>query len=201
MKRLFGLLAAAMLAACAGTSSDGGGWVTLIDGASGMDNFYQVGDVNWRAQDGAIVGDKGKGGFLVTKKSYKDFELRAEFWADHNTNSGIFVRITNPQKITAVDAYEMNIFDERPGPEYGTGGVPNYAKIAGPMVKAGGRWNTYVITAKGDQFVLVLNGVQTATFRDAKNPQGPIGLQFGNIPPKDLPGGAIKWRKVQIREL
>jgi len=199
MKRVISLLAAALLAACAGMFDDG--WTTLIDGTSGMDNFYQVGDANWRAQDGAIMADKGKGGFLVTKKSYRDFELRAEFWAEQTTNSGIFVRITNPQKITAVDAYEMNIFDQRPGPEYGTGGVPNYAKIAGPMVKAAGRWNTYVISAKGDQFVLNLNGVQTATFRDGKNPQGPIGLQFGNIPPKDLPGGAIKWRKVQIREL
>src|SRR5262245_46966546 len=200
MKRIIGFAAVLFIAACAG--SGGGGWTTLIDGASGMENFYAVGDANWRAEAGAVVADKAKtGGFLVSKNSYKDFQLRAEFWADHNTNSGIFIRVTNPQKITAVDAYECNIFDERPGPEYGTGGVPNYAKIAGPMVKAGGKWNTYEITAKGDQFVLILNGVQTATFRDSKNPQGPIGLQFGNIPPKDLPGGAIKWRKVQIREL
>jgi hypothetical protein len=200
MKRIVGVLMALLVAGCAG-SGGGDGWVTLIDGSSGMENFSAVGDVNWRAEGGAIVGDKGKGGFLVSKKSYKDFQLRAEFWADHNTNSGIFIRITNTQKITGVDAYECNIFDERPGPEYGTGGVPNYAKLTKPMVKAGGRWNTYEITAQGDHFVLVLNGVQTASFSNSKNAQGPIGLQFGNIPPKDLPGGAIRWRKVQIKEL
>lgn len=200
MKRIIGFLSALLVAACAATGG-GDGWITLIDGASGMDNFYPVGDANWRAEGGAIVADKGKGGFLVSKQSFKDFQLRAEFWADHNTNSGIFIRISNPQKITGADAYECNIFDERPGPEYGTGGVPNYAKLTAPMVKAGGKWNTYEITAKGDQFVLVLNGVQTVSFRNAKNPQGPVGLQFGNIPPKDLPGGAIKWRKVQIKEL
>lgn len=46
-----------------------GGWVTLIDGATGLDNWNRVGDANWRAEDGAIVADKGKGGFLVSKAS------------------------------------------------------------------------------------------------------------------------------------
>ena len=30
---------------------------------------------------------------------------------------------------------------------------------------------------------------------------GLLALQFGNRPPKGEPGGAIKWRKVMIREL
>ena len=45
------------------------GWVTLIDGDKGLENFHRVGDANWRAEDGAIVADKGKGGFLVSKNS------------------------------------------------------------------------------------------------------------------------------------
>ena len=32
------------------------------------------------------MADKGKGGHLVSKNSYKDFQIRAEFWADHTTN-------------------------------------------------------------------------------------------------------------------
>ena len=35
------------------------GWATLIDGATGLDNWNRVGDANWRAEDGAIVADKG----------------------------------------------------------------------------------------------------------------------------------------------
>lgn len=204
MKRLFiavtSLIAGLAVSGCAQMSGSGAGWTTLIDGTSGMENWTPVGDANWRAENGAIVADKGKGGYLVSKKSYTDFQIRAEFWADHNTNSGVFLRVTNPAKITAVDAYEVNIFDERPGPEYGTGAIVNYAKIS-PMPKAGGKWNTYDITAKGSQLIVVLNGVETANIRNDKNARGPIALQFGNIPPKNLPGGAIKWRKVQIREL
>jgi hypothetical protein len=205
MKRLSvitaGLLVAFSLFGCSympwGESD--AGWTTLIDGSAGLENFNPVGDANWRAESGAIVADKGKGGHLVSKNSYKDFQIRAEFWADHTTNSGVFLRITNPNKITATDAYEVNIYDQRPEPEYGTGAIVNFAKVA-PMPKAGGKWNTYEITAKGSQLTVVLNGVQTVSVQDSKMAQGPFSLQFGNGP-NDAPGGAIKWRKVQIRSL
>jgi hypothetical protein len=177
----------------------GAGWTTLIDGAKGLENWDRVGDANWQVQDGAIVADKGKGGFLVSKNSYKDFQIRAEFWADHTTNSGIFIRCSNPKEITATNAYEVNIFDQRPEPIYGTGGIVNVAKVD-PMPKAGGKWNTYEITAKGSQLTVVLNGVKTADVQDSTHAQGPFALQFGNGP-KDAPGGVIKWRKVQIKPL
>src|SRR6266436_3508612 len=175
------------------------GWTTLIDGATGLDKWDRIGDANWRAEDGAIVADKGKGGFLVSKNSYKDFQIRAEFWADHNTNSGVFLRVTNPNKVTATDAYEVNIYDQRPEPDYGTGAIVNVAKVA-PMPKAGGKWNTYEITAKGSQLTVVLNGVQTVNVQNSQFAQGRVALQYG-LGPKDAPGGAIKWRKVQVKEL
>ncbi|TAJ78743.1 DUF1080 domain-containing protein [bacterium] len=175
------------------------GWITLIDGPRGLENWNRIGDANWRAEDGAIVADKGKGGFLVSKNSYKDFQIRAEFWADHTTNSGIFIRCSDPKKVGATSAYEVNIYDQRPEPDYGTGAIVNVAKVA-PMPKAGGKWNTYEITAKGSQLIVVLNGVQTVNVQNSQFAQGPFALQFGNGP-KDAPGGVIKWRKVQIREL
>ncbi len=51
------------------------GWITLIDGTAGLDNWNRIGDANWRAEDGAIVADKGKGGYLVSKNSYRDFQI------------------------------------------------------------------------------------------------------------------------------
>jgi hypothetical protein len=196
-KGLLAIATALLLTGCSTMTPDS--WITLIDGGSGLDNFTRVGDANWRSEGGAIVADKGKGGFLLTKNSYKDFEIRAEFWADATTNSGIFIRIADPQKITADSSYEVNIFDQRPDPTYGTGGIVNVAKIS-PMPKAGGRWNTYEITARGPRLIVVLNGVKTVDVQDGKFAQGPFALQFGNLP-KDAPGGAIKWRKVQVRPL
>src|SRR5205823_13252206 len=74
------------------------GWVTLLDGSNPktQDNWNRIGDANWLTESGAIVADKGKGGHLVSKNSYKDFQIRAEFWADHSTNRRIFIRITAP---------------------------------------------------------------------------------------------------------
>ena len=71
------------------------------------------------------MADKGKGGHLVSKSSYKDFQIRAEFWADHTTNSGIFFRISDPKTIGSKSAYEANIYDQRLEPEYGTGAIVN----------------------------------------------------------------------------
>jgi Domain of Unknown Function (DUF1080) len=175
-------------------------WTTLIDGASGLDNFERVGDANWRAEDGAIVADKAKvGSFLVSKNTYKDFQIKAEFWADHTTNSGVFIRLSDPKTVTAANSYEVNIYDQRPDPDYGTGAIVDVAKVV-PMPKAGGKWNTFVITAKGSNLVVEFNGVQTVNINDSKFASGPIALQFANGP-KDAPGGAIKWRKVQITSL
>jgi 3-keto-disaccharide hydrolase len=113
------------------------GWTTLIDGATGLDNWNRIGDANWRSEAGAIIADKGKGGFLVSKSSYKDFQIQVKFWADHTTNSGVFLRCSDPKAITATNAYEVNIYDQRPEPAYGTGGIVNVAKVS-PMPKAGG---------------------------------------------------------------
>jgi hypothetical protein len=96
------------------------GWITLLDGSNPktLDNWNRIGDANWRAEDGAIVADKGKGGHLVSKNSYKDFQIRAEFWADHTTNSGIFFRISDPKN----DRIQNRLRGEYLRPAPGAGG-------------------------------------------------------------------------------
>ena len=188
------------LAACAHLSG-GDGWVTLIDGDKGLDNWNRIGDANWRAESGAVVADKGKAGYLVSRNPYKDFEIRAEFWAETDTNSGVFIRCADPAKIGAATCYEVNIWDIRPEPKYATGAIVDHAAVPVPLVhKAGGRWNTYEISAKGTQLIVKLNGVQTVSVQDGKHASGPFALQYGPGV-KGAQGGVIKWRRVQIRPL
>ena len=169
MKRLI-VAAAALLAVGCATVDGMMGWTTLIDGDKGLENFNRAGDVNWRAEGGAIVGDKGKGGFLVTKHLYKDFQIRAEFYAEDNTNSGIFLRIQDVNKIGAANSYEVNIYDRRAGPEYSTAGIVDFAKVpVPPIYKAANRWNTFDITAKGGNLVVVFNGVYFVRPRSRKS--------------------------------
>ena len=176
------------------------GWTTLVGGPDSLQNWDRVGDANWRMEDGMVVADKASvASYLVSKNSYKDFQIRAEFWADHTTNSGIFIRLSDPKKVSATNSYEVNIYDQRPDPSYGTGAIVDFAKVS-PMPKAGGKWNTFLITAKGTNLIVEMNGVQTVNIQDSKFVSGPLALQFGNGP-KDAPGGIIKWRKVQVTSL
>ena len=205
MKRLSFVIAALLVvvftaAGCA-SRAPSAGWVTLIDGDKGLENFNRIGDANWRAEGGAIVADKGKGGHLVTKNAYKDFEIYAEFYAESNTNSGIFLRASDPQKVGAGNAYEVNIWDIRPDPTYATGGIVGLASVPVPIVhKAGGKWNTYEIYAKGPELTVKLNGVVTVSVQDRKYASGPFSLQYGSGV-KGATGGPIKWRKVEVRPL
>jgi Domain of Unknown Function (DUF1080) len=193
------LLAGCAVVACSHQASgQAAGWTTLFDGTN-LNNFTQIGDANWRLVDGAVEADRGNG-FLVTKDTYADFEIRAEFWVNDDANSGIFIRCTDPTKVTGQNAYEVNIFDKRPDPSYGTGAIVNVAKVS-PMPKAGGKWNTYEITAKGSQFTVVLNGVKTVDgAQDSKIASGHIALQYGVGAPGTGPG-IVKFRKVEIRRL
>jgi hypothetical protein len=188
------LLAAVALAGCA-SGAGSSGWVTLIDGSKGLENFDRVGTADWSAADGAIQATPaGKdSGYLVSKASYKDFMVRAEFWASDDANSGVFLRCQDPKTITDENCYEANIFDQRPDPTYGTGAIVKVAKAPEPMPKAGGKWNTYEITAQGKRLVLVLNGVKTVDIEDGKLASGPIALQWAR--------GTIKFRKVEIKPL
>jgi len=205
MKR--SLVAAAIvagLAACAQLHLPGMGWETLLDGDKGLENFDRVGDANWRAEDGAIVADRGKSGFLVSKNAYKDFELRAEFWAESDTNSGVFIRCNNRSTIDSKNCYEVNIWDTRPDPKYGSGAIVDVAAVPVPLTnKVGGRWNTYEITARGQHMTVRLNGATTVEVDETRmnHASGPFGLQYAPGGAQGAQGGPIKWRKVEIRPL
>jgi hypothetical protein len=176
------------------TAQTGPGWVTLIDGKS-MGDWDRVGESNWRLEEGAVVADKRTSkdpAYLVTKTSYKDFQIYAEFWASDDANSGIFIRCSDPKKIGAKTCYEVNIFDTRKDPTYGTGAIVNFAEVS-PMPKAGGKWNTFEITAKGRHLVVMLNGQKTVDIQSGFFTEGPFTLQHG--------AGVIKFRKVAIKPL
>jgi hypothetical protein len=162
---------------------------TTLSGS--FDAWNKIGDANWRIENGEFVADMGAG-HLVSKESYTDFHLTAEFWTDAGANSGVFLRVSDPNAITDRTAYEANIFDTRPDPAYRTGAIVNFASPSENLDTAG-KWNTYDITVQGDHIVLVLNGVQTVDVHDSTYASGPISLQYGQ--------GVVKFRNVEIEKL
>jgi len=176
------------------SGQSGEGWVTLLDGDN-MGDWIRVGETNWRIEDGAVVADTRTSegaAYLVSKTSYKDFQIYVEFWASDDANSGIFIRCSDLEKIGDKTCYEVNIFDQRKDPTYGTGGIVNFVEV-NPMPKAGGKWNTFEITAKGRDITVVLNGEKTAELHNGLFTEGPFALQHG--------GGVMKFRKVAVKPL
>jgi hypothetical protein len=201
VKRAMHFLFSAVVAGCGiyavipEAASQEAGWITLFDG-KGLDGWDEVGGSNWHVADGAIVADtmadKKEPGYLVTKKSYKNFAVRIEFMPSDDANSGIYFRCLDAKENHGPACYEANIFDQRPDPSYGTGAITRYVEV-NPMPKAGGKWNTYEVTANGRDITVVLNGQTTAKLRNGMFDEGSIALQHG--------AGAIKFRKVQVKPL
>jgi hypothetical protein len=165
-------------------------WVTLFDGTH-LNNFNIVGTANWKLGNGAVEATSGAG-FLVSKETYSNFEIRVEFWVDEGANSGVYMRCQDAAKITDTTCYEANIFDKRPDQSGRTGAIVHIAKPLA-IVDAGGKWNTYEISAKGPQLTVRLNGTLTAQAEDGKMTSGPIALQYM--------AGTVRFRRVQIRRL
>jgi hypothetical protein len=195
----FGLSLAAATAGWLGLAppsiaQSGDGWTVMIDGKT-MGDWDKLGEANWRPEDGALVADKRTSkdiAYLVSKQKYKDFQIYAEVWASDDANSGIFMRCHDPAKISDSSCYEVNIFDKRPDPTYGTGAIVKFAEV-NPMPKAGGKWNTFEITAKGRTITVVMNGSRTVELHNGLFTEGVFALQHGS--------GVLKWRRVAIKTL
>ncbi|MGH8620171.1 MAG: 3-keto-disaccharide hydrolase [Burkholderiales bacterium] len=188
-----GLLVLAFALFGCSTAPSGPGWVTLIDGDKGLENFTQLGAANWTASGGSIWADKKStdaAGILLSKNSYKDFEIYAEFWADEDANSGIYIRIVNTKVVNTKASYEVQIWDKSTA--MATASLMPPAKAA-PSFKAANRWNTFLITAKGPRMTVHMNGDQAVDVNDSTFPAGPIALQYN--------AGTIKFRKLMIKPL
>lgn len=165
-------------------------WITLLDGTS-LQGWNQTGNANWSVVDGVVQATTGPG-FLVSPRTYADFELEAEVWVSDDANSGIFFRASDPTAITPATGYEVNLFDHRPDPKYRTGAIVDVAEPA-LTIDAGSRWSTIRIVASGPHLVVTLNGRTTVDVVHTQRSNGLIALQSTT--------GVVKFRRVRIRSL
>ena len=112
-----------------GLHAQGGAWTPLFNGKN-LDNWDRTGNANWRVVNGVLEADMPRG-FLLTRESYDDFELRAEIWTTPESNGGVLFRITNPKDPGIENGYELNINDKRADQRGRTGAIVNVASGAG----------------------------------------------------------------------
>jgi hypothetical protein len=158
----------------------------------------------WSVHDGMIVGSTekvtiDKNQFLISKKSYKNFILKAEVKL-RNHNSGIQFRsealpgwvVKGYQADMAENNYWGCVYDEK-----GTRGilVNGWKDKAEKIVKLKD-WNDYEITCRGDSIEVKLNGTVTAEFHDQAKLEGILAFQLHKGPPMEA-----YFRNVQIKVL
>jgi hypothetical protein len=186
-------------------------WTKLIHGQS-LDGWEVIGDGLWSVmRDGTVLGQRApklvKQSWLYTRKDYREFDLRFEYWVPERGNSGISIRDTSrarqacganwvADKTPSHIGYEIQIWM---GPEdkgYPSGSVYLFDKAkAGAQVK--NDWNRMEVESRNDRIRVKVNGqvVSEHAGDPARSKSGPIGLQLHD------PSSLVKFRNIEIREI
>ena len=168
--------------------------VELFDGKS-LDTWgLQIANrpSGWSVVDGAMTNEKGANN-LVSKQTFKDFKINAEYKIEPESNSGIYLR----------GRYELQVLDDYGKPPETHGHMAIYAWVA-PAVNAtkpAGEWQVMEAVLVGNKVTVTLNGQKVhdnATIQaitggalDANETQpGPIMLQGDH--------GKVFYRKVTV---
>jgi hypothetical protein len=132
----------------------------------------------WTAEGGAIVVEKGGGGWLLTEQEYGDFELRLEYKLSKAANSGIALR-TPDKGDPAYVGMEIQLIDDEGWPgklaDYQhTGSIYDVVPASKTNNKPVGQWNAIHIVCNGSKVRVDVNGqtVVDANLEDSKEKKG-----------------------------
>ncbi len=167
------------------------GWILLFDGETRF-GWQANSQADWKVVDGALTVSSGEPGLLHTTTQFGDFELQADFRAQAETNSGIFLRTLAVPTNPAVDCYELNIAPA--ANPYPTGSLVARQKsnVASPATDD--TWHTLFVKTEQGHIVVTLDGQPVLDYTDPKPlGRGLIGLQLNR--------GAISFRNIKLRPL
>ena len=161
------------------------GWKLLFNGKD-LDGWTSVGkdtppEKGWTVENGVLFVNKGgaqRGGDIITKEQYSDFELMADFKITKGANSGIKYFFLRYEKGGWL-GLEYQVLDDETHPDAKLGRDNNrlqaglYDMFAPAKDKKDspiGEWNQARIVAKGSQVEHYLNGQKVLSF-DRKSEQ------------------------------
>ncbi|MEO0896562.1 MAG: DUF1080 domain-containing protein [Bacteroidota bacterium] len=154
------------------------------------DDWIQQGDANWAFEEGELIGKSdSSAGFVITKASFDEFQLKLEFKPDSTINSGIYIQCRS-EVMDAISCREINIWDLHPNQSFRTGALVGMAEPL-KVVHTIGKWNTYKIIAKNHRIQAWVNQQQTLDVVDSSFTKGTIALQAAG-------SGQIRFRQVEL---
>lgn len=216
MKRgflLFALSAFLLLGAGCASLRPGGGFKPLFNGKDLTGWHVKDGNAAvWKAEDGMIVVEGERGGWLTSDKTYDDFVLRLDWKLPKDGNSGVGIRFP-AQGDPAHEGMEIQILDDQ-STAYGkldpaqlTGSLYYQAESKHGVMKPTGEWNHYEITANGPKVTVKLNGVVVNDVDVTKYTEGRGGHKSLSERPRSgfvglqSHGSRVEFKNLEIKEL
>lgn len=174
------------------------GWIRLFDTQSPF-GWFVVGNANWHIRDGELRVGTGEKSFYCSSFQLSNYELKVDFRADKNTNSGVFLRTGPHPENVAEDCLELNIAP--PDNPFPTGSFVQRQKLEPSELNSFAegefdptQWHTYHVRVEGQNVVVSLDGKQILEMKDFKsNPTGHISLQYNE--------GRVAFRNVLLRPI
>jgi hypothetical protein len=153
------------------------GWQLLFDGKS-MENFkgFREDEVPsaWKIEDDAIAFAGERGGDLVTKDQYKNFELSIDWKISEEGNSGIMYHVSEDTAYhnTYNSGPEMQVLDDERHPDAKqgvngnrqAGALYDLIPISTPAVNPAGQWNTAKLLVNNGHVEHWLNGKKVVEY-------------------------------------
>lgn len=147
------------------------GWQLLFDGESlSQWRSYREDSVNdgWGVENGCLT-RLGRGGELISRKQYGDFELKLEWRISEAGNSGIFIRGDESGRNIHHTGYEMQVLDnaghsDAEIPSHRAGAYYDMIVPDHDTSQPVGYWNRVHIIARGPSVEFWLNERLTAKF-------------------------------------
>lgn len=199
------------------TRATNGQWRSLVS----LDNWrgYQATTVPpmWSV-NGNILTKSGVGEDIVSRDTFKDFELEFDWMLNPGGNSGVFYRATEEYNKIYWSAPEYALLDDARHPDgknviTSAGAAHSLYPAPRGVVKEAGQWNSSRIVVRGTHVEHWLNGQKlfeyeygSPDFNDrlakskfarwpnfAKAPRGLLGIQGDH-------GGVLSIRDMRIRE-
>lgn len=202
----FGFILALLFFSLAASAADG--FVSLMPAKEISEHWTVDGETPpdaWWFHDGLISTTGQPNGFLRSRKTYRNYILRAEWrfqrgWkpikdGDEWPNAGFFIHAGKVVDGWPISLEVQGYFGEA-GSVFGVRGGKITGAKRGPFVKDRppfGSWDRYEIVSRDGNITVTLNGVVVNQGREAFPASGSICLQSEGWP--------VSYRNVEIKEL
>ena len=165
--------------------------IALFNGKN-LEGWNQSGKKLWAIESGVLT-CPGAAANLISKSSFSDFKINAEFRIPKGSNSGIYLR--GRYEVQIEDSYgkePSNIF---------FGGVYGFLTPNQMAAKKAGEWQSYEITLIGNKVSIVANGILIISNQIIPGiTGGALNSNEGEPGPIMLQGdhGSVEFRKFTI---